>query len=139
MYADIGPDKMDSVDSTFVRSVRVREGLHNHRTHNVRSESRHTQLAWGFLRGTPYLDMEQSTWTYPDLSRVQKIVNKFAEDDIRLVAQRFEEWAQTVPRNLTGMQEGLKKPRPKPTGVRPHRTLQEWQQVRSARVVPVGD
>lgn len=71
-------------------------GLRHHRTWNVRSESRHSHIAYGFLRGLPYNRIEAKTKTSPDWSRVEALVRKYGEDDIRDRMQRFAEWRDSV-------------------------------------------
>jgi hypothetical protein len=66
-------------------------GLHNHR-HRVRVEARHSQLAYGFLRGRGYTEMEQAVFTIPVWDKVENIVKRFTDDDWRTVGQRWAEW-----------------------------------------------
>lgn len=70
--------------------------LHGHRTEDVRSEARHSLLAYGFLRGRDYLQMEQSAHTKPNFGRIEKIASRFSDMDKREFAQRFEEWKTTA-------------------------------------------
>lgn len=51
--------------------------LKGHRTCDVRSEQRSALLAYGFLRGTPYLVIESKCYEEPNWGRVAKIVRKF--------------------------------------------------------------
>jgi hypothetical protein len=49
----------------------VRNGLHQHRIRDVRSEARHALLAYGFLRGRDYRRLERKAARAPDWERVQ--------------------------------------------------------------------
>jgi hypothetical protein len=51
--------------------------LKQHRRWDVRNEARSALLAYGFLRGTPYLKMEAKCHEIPDIARVKKLVNSF--------------------------------------------------------------
>ena len=54
--------------------------LHLHRVHDVRSECRSANLAYGFLRGRyPYLALEETYHTKPDWFRVENLVLRFAD------------------------------------------------------------
>ena len=69
--------------------------MRNHRM-ELRVESRCSQLAYGFLRGKAYADMEFLAYSSPDWSRIENIVNRFSQDDSRLVTQSFAEWKDTA-------------------------------------------
>ena len=90
---------------------KLRENIHLHRVHQVRSEARSTHLALGFLRGTSYLKMElplmdfhkegrqlHTTKTRPDWKRIEQLVRKYgpkyfeSEQDMM---QKFVEWKDT--------------------------------------------
>jgi hypothetical protein len=53
------------------------DGLHNHRTQVVRPEARATQLAYGFLRGRLYSQIEAKASTEPSWDRVAAMVRKY--------------------------------------------------------------
>jgi hypothetical protein len=92
----------------------IRDGLALHRKGPVRFEARHTHLAYGFLRGLEYRQMEQKAHTPPDWDKVRRMIERYgahlewgSEDcgysdyEIRkiTVLKRFDEWreqAQTV-------------------------------------------
>lgn len=67
-------------------------GLRHHRQWDVRSESRASHIAYGFLRGLSYAQVEGTAKTSPNWSRVEDLVKKYGEDDIRVRLQRFAEW-----------------------------------------------
>lgn len=58
------------------------QGLHLHRTRDVREASRSNLLAYGFLRGRSYASMEAKTYDHPNFGDIQKIIKRFgsAED-----------------------------------------------------------
>ena len=89
------------------RRKSIRMGLADHRKGIVRTEARHTHLAYGFLRGRDYHQMESSTHEAPNWDKVRKMVEKYgthldwgSEDcgygDHKArkeeVRQRFEVW-----------------------------------------------
>lgn len=95
------------------KNPRHREGLSRHRRSVVRGEARHTLLAYGFLRGKTYQQMEQRVRddVYPDFQRVWRMVEKYGvqwdlSDDYREYKERreeqekrFWEWARAPLKN----------------------------------------
>lgn len=69
-----------------------RYDLHNHRKQVVGPESRHSLLAYGFLRDLPYGVMESHIYTKPDWTKVENIAKRFCDEDWRVVGQRFARW-----------------------------------------------
>lgn len=55
----------------------IKNGLYRHRIDVVRYEARHTHLAYGFLRGRSYEQMEQKAHVAPDWKKVRKMVEKY--------------------------------------------------------------
>jgi hypothetical protein len=55
---------------------RLRNGLHEHRVGIVRSEARHSLLAYGFLRGRDYSRLEKNS-SQPNMERVRSLIEKF--------------------------------------------------------------
>ena len=77
--------------------------LRNHRIYVVRKEQRSAFLAYGFIRGRAYKEVEQSTKSQPDWKRVLEIVNKFWEDGFstekvkhRFHAADIENWKKGI-------------------------------------------
>jgi len=70
----------------------TRFGLHQHRVMEVRQEARAAILAYGFLRGRSYEQMERAKSKRIQWSRVEALVKKYGEDDIRDRMQKFTEW-----------------------------------------------
>lgn len=59
----------------------AREALHNLRTVVLRRESRAANLAYGFLLGRDYWQMERTCYEYPDLQRVENIARQYGAGD----------------------------------------------------------
>jgi len=59
------------------RDFLLREVLYQHRVYDVRQEARLSQLAYGFLRGRSYSEIEQKTTKPVDWKRVRQLVEKF--------------------------------------------------------------
>jgi hypothetical protein len=86
----------------------MRDSLYWHRVGVVREEARDSLIAYGFLRGLDYEQIEENPrWSNldesgkmqlhlaPDIDNVWAIVERFrGERDYRDVAQKFEEWVQ---------------------------------------------
>lgn len=60
--------------------------LHEHRVRDVRSEQRHSLLAYAFIRRVPLAKVEPKTGTPPDWKRVAKLVEKFGTANRLLLA-----------------------------------------------------
>ena len=77
----------------------ARQGLRRHRIHEVRPEARHALLAYGFLRGREYRQLESKATRAPDWDRVQKLAEKFGaatKAELPIVAQRFARWKEAA-------------------------------------------
>lgn len=59
------------------RNEDFKKGLREHRKKIVRPESRHTHLAYAFLRGRPYKTVEPKAHTEPDWIRARKMVERY--------------------------------------------------------------
>lgn len=55
----------------------MRNSLTEHRKQVVRREARATQLAYAFLRGKKYSDLEKNPRTQPSWYRVKRMVEKY--------------------------------------------------------------
>lgn len=78
------------------RAMKAFWGLRHHRQYDVRSESRASHIAYGFLNGLPYNCIEANTKSPPNWSRVEDLVKKYGEDDVRVRMQRFAEWREAA-------------------------------------------
>lgn len=70
----------------------LRYALQQHRKTDVRQEARAAILAYGFLRGRDFRAMEAKGSKAPYWSRIEALVKKYGEDDLRERMQRFAEW-----------------------------------------------
>lgn len=59
------------------RSPSIKNGLYLHRIGVVRHEARHTLLAYGFLRGKTYEQLEPGCTKWVDWPKVRKMVEKY--------------------------------------------------------------
>jgi hypothetical protein len=59
------------------RNPSFRQSLAEHRRTVVRKEARHTLLAYGFLKGRRYRQIEKKAHEAPDWSRVEKMLDKY--------------------------------------------------------------
>lgn len=77
------------------RSERARDafiGLRQHRINVVRPEARAACLAYAFLRGRPYRQVERVSYSLPDWTKVAKLVERYGDGDRRDLARSFEAW-----------------------------------------------
>jgi hypothetical protein len=70
----------------------LREQLHRHRVWDVRREARSAQLAYGYLRGRTYRQLESSARTEPDFARIGKLVSKYGGRAIEKANNELMEW-----------------------------------------------
>lgn len=92
---------MPGVQKALQYSAKL-DDLHKHRTQTVRPESRHSQLAYAFLRGKAYSRTEDKAKNLPNWDYVQRIAERFSGEDKRVIAQRFEQWRQEAALVLKG-------------------------------------
>jgi len=59
------------------RNTPLKVGLSEHRRGIVRFEARHSQLAYGFLRGMPYERIESKCSIKPRWSKIRKMIDKY--------------------------------------------------------------
>lgn len=55
-------------------------GLREHRVQKLRREARINHLAYGFLRGVKYSDMEKGSYDFPKLKEIEATAKRFATD-----------------------------------------------------------
>lgn len=72
--------------------LHTRITLHEHRVNHVRKEARAALLAYGFLNGRAYTEIEGYTRTGFSWKRVEELVKKYGEGDQRTLLQQFAEW-----------------------------------------------
>ena len=86
--------KAHGSDNDLFDARYARESLSDHRRGVVRSEARHSLLAYGFLRGRAYSSMETVTHTPPDWARVKDLVGRFGGDKAGLrFSNELKVWA----------------------------------------------
>jgi hypothetical protein len=89
-------------------SGRVRQELHEHRVKDVRQETRAALVAYGYIRGRTYRQIEPRTlWDVPpycrpsfDVTRVAALVRKYGPDqktDAKEIAKAIIEWRKAEP------------------------------------------
>ena len=81
-----------------------RIGLRCHRTGTVRREARHTLLAYGFIRGRKYRQMEAKCEFPPDWDAVRRMVGKYGLPD-----PTWKMWWDTSRSERIQMKEDLLK------------------------------
>lgn len=69
----------------------IRTGLHLHRVHDVRDEARAALLAYGFIRGRAYAQLEANPRTTAVWQRAAALATKYG--DRKVVYADFEAWA----------------------------------------------
>jgi len=62
--------------------------LNHHRTSVVRPAARQYLLAYGYLRGTPYREIERSVKRPPNWTKIANIIDRFGGDSEGLKAWR---------------------------------------------------
>lgn len=65
------------LETKRARTVSIKNGLALHRKGIVRNEARHTCLAYGFLRGLEYRQMEHKAFVAPDWKKVRRMIDKY--------------------------------------------------------------
>lgn len=71
-----------------------RLGLHEHRTYDVRREARSAQLAYGFLRGRQYKQLENATRKRIDFRRVSELAYKYGNEKKKdALVDQLKAWA----------------------------------------------
>jgi len=68
-----------------------RHGLHSHRVLDVRREARSALLAYGYLRGRKYLQLEPKCSEAPNWRRIGKLVERYGEPG---VVKGLDGWKQ---------------------------------------------
>lgn len=97
-----------AAESTFIRkeikrsrNEFVKGCLNSHRTDHVRSESRHTQLSLGAIKGVPYEIIERDAKNEPNWERIKNKVNRH----IYLYGppkKKFEKWLEEAKQYFGG-------------------------------------
>lgn len=67
-------------------------GLQAHRRGILRREARYALLAYGFLRGKSYKQIEKKAYEPPNWTVIEQMAKRFGGLDSRVLLQRFAEW-----------------------------------------------
>lgn len=73
----------------FERNIEGISDLHHHRTFDLRKAARHSHIAYGFLKGKAYSQIENKPKTEPLWSEVEKIVKRFGGEAL---AAKLKSW-----------------------------------------------
>jgi hypothetical protein len=103
-------DNMGAYDS--IREQRL--GLADHRRFAVRPESRSAGIAYGYLKGRSYAQMELWCHEAPDFKRIEYFVDKYGEGDKRDRMQQFAEWLEAAQAHLATQTKPVFERKPKP-------------------------
>jgi hypothetical protein len=99
---DAGRKGLRSDRDDYDRHYRAFQDLRDHRTGIVRSVARINNLAYGFLRGRSYAEMEPKTRTAVNFEEVLKLVKRFGTpEDLR----RWPEWQKAAVAHLDAQGE----------------------------------
>ena len=76
-----------------INDEQIRRNIREHRISVVRKESRDSNVAYAFLRGLSYRQVEPSAKTVPDLKNVLAIIERFRFWDSKLPnKQELKDW-----------------------------------------------
>lgn len=104
LFKEVGNRELEEAVEKAVKDLAKSEGfyslyqnLRHQRVHQIRKEARHLQIAYAFLRGRDYIELEETCYQNPDWSLVEKNVFSFVDDtdcDPRIIKQNLERWIQ---------------------------------------------
>ena len=97
-YAD-APRDPDKSGRAMADAYRTYESLHEHRTGIVRTVARTNLLAYGFLRGTSYAEMESYSKTDPDWNSIEKLAKRFGSKEDQ---ERWASWLEVAQAHFSG-------------------------------------
>lgn len=84
--------RQDGNDQRAEYQETVFKGLRGHRITVVRDEARASHLAYGFLRGQEYKQMERRADTMPDWKKIRKLACRYSEYDPLLTREAVDTW-----------------------------------------------
>lgn len=78
-------------------------GLRRHRIIDVRREARVSCLAYGYLRGRAYKQLEAKCYEQPDWTRVADIVRRFGDLNLKAdqIKERIKQWREAANESET--------------------------------------
>jgi hypothetical protein len=97
-YADAPRDPHKS-GRAMQDAYRTYESLHEHRTGIVRSAARINNLAYGFLIGLSYEEMERYAKTEPHWNGIEKLVKRFGSKEDQ---ERWNSWLAGAQVHFSG-------------------------------------
>lgn len=74
------------------KDVAIKSELRGHHVHVVRREARHSQLAYAFLRGREYCQVESKCTDHPDFKKVEDLVIRFGQSWHYLTSGSWTSW-----------------------------------------------
>ena len=104
--------KIEPTEITDAETVYT--GLHLHRVNEVRKEARSAYLAYGFLRGLAYWEMEECAYTQPNWVRIKVLALKYGgktNDELPALDVRFEEWKKEAVKSTYVNEKHVGQPR----------------------------
>jgi len=81
--------------------IETYRSLREHRKGIVRTVARENLLAYGFLRGRSYAQMEPSCGESPDFDAVKRIAKRFRTDKWEELSDQWNLWIQEAKQHLT--------------------------------------
>lgn len=100
----------DILDKNKSQSLNTRINLHEHRVNHVRKEARAALLAYGFLNGRDYQEIEGFTRTGFSWKRVEELIKKYGEGEPQKLLQQFAEWRDAAQDHIDLMNLALTEP-----------------------------
>lgn len=90
--------KVDLTKEWGLQNMLERATLHRHRVVPLRKAARNNFLAYGFLRGRRYSQIEQASYREPEYEEIIKLIIRFNSEPIpqTTLRQRFAEWYEEV-------------------------------------------
>ena len=76
----------------YAGPTEVYQGLHLHRVHDVREESRATHIAMGFLKGLQYKQIENKCYQEPNWKRIKTLISKYGNVNAKDLENAFDLW-----------------------------------------------
>jgi hypothetical protein len=79
---------------------KIYRGLNSHRRNELRKEARSTNIAYGFLKGKTYREIETLAYVQPDWERVKTLAGKYSEDDTETFNAKWAQWISAALDNM---------------------------------------
>lgn len=111
------------------RAQKAIQGLQLHRVREVRREARSANLAYGFMLGLEYDQMENFAWSQPDWNKIQRLIENYGEGGHNELLDKFQSWKEKALRGV----KPFETTRDNRDGRHPRSSkgqLNEWTQVR---------